>query len=132
MIAPETPLDEASTDGISRRRVLKRIGGGVAIAWTAPVLTSLRTPALAQASPRCTTFDCTNSCPQPSDCPPPCTCGPFLTTSDECFCATDFPTTMTFRCRRDSDCPPLPGHLPGHCFRTTNCPTDSLCGYCKV
>lgn len=36
-------------DGISRRRMLKRIGAGAAIAWSAPVLTSLRIPAFAQA-----------------------------------------------------------------------------------
>jgi hypothetical protein len=34
---------------ISRRRMLKRVGAGAAIAWSAPVLSSLRTPAFAQA-----------------------------------------------------------------------------------
>jgi hypothetical protein len=48
---PEIPLDESPADGISRRKVLKRIGAGMAIAWTAPVLTSLKTPAFAQESP---------------------------------------------------------------------------------
>jgi hypothetical protein len=39
---------------ISRRRMLKRIGAGAAIAWSAPVLSSLRTPAFAQPYPaRC-------------------------------------------------------------------------------
>lgn len=37
-----------SPDQISRRRMLKRIGAGAAIAWSAPVLSSLRTPAFAQ------------------------------------------------------------------------------------
>lgn len=45
---PERPFDDSAFDGISRRRVLKRIGSGVAIAWTAPILTSIRTPAFAQ------------------------------------------------------------------------------------
>jgi len=40
-------------DQISRRSMLKRIGAGAAVAWTAPVLSSLRMPAYAQATPRC-------------------------------------------------------------------------------
>jgi hypothetical protein len=39
---------------ISRRRMLKRVGAGAAIAWSAPILSSLRTPAFARAYPaRC-------------------------------------------------------------------------------
>ena len=34
---------------ISRRRMLKRIGAGAAVAWTAPVLTSIRTSAFGQS-----------------------------------------------------------------------------------
>jgi hypothetical protein len=33
---------------ISRRRMLKRVGAGAAVAWSAPILSSLRTPAFAQ------------------------------------------------------------------------------------
>lgn len=36
---------------ISRRRMLKRVGAGVAVAWTAPILTSVRVPAYAQTTP---------------------------------------------------------------------------------
>jgi hypothetical protein len=43
--------DRDASSGISRRRMLKRVGAGAAIAWTAPVLTSIRTPAFAQGSP---------------------------------------------------------------------------------
>jgi hypothetical protein len=46
-------------DRVSRRRMLKRIGAGAAIAWTTPILTSIRTPAFA-ASPACGPFDCSN------------------------------------------------------------------------
>jgi hypothetical protein len=57
------------TDGISRRKMLKRIGAGAAIAWSAPVLTSIRTPAFAQTGP-----------PPPPGCDPGQTCSacPFL------------------------------------------------------
>jgi hypothetical protein len=37
--------------GLSRRTMLKRIGAGTAIAWSAPVLSSLRTPAFAGYPP---------------------------------------------------------------------------------
>ena len=43
----------AERHGISRRRMLKRIGAGAAVAWTAPVLTSIRTPAFAQYPGAC-------------------------------------------------------------------------------
>jgi len=48
---PEKSEIGVSETGISRRKMLKRIGAGAAVAWTAPVLTSLRTPALAVESP---------------------------------------------------------------------------------
>jgi hypothetical protein len=44
---------EILSEGISRRRMLKRIGAGAAVAWTAPVLTSIRTPAFAQTGAAC-------------------------------------------------------------------------------
>ena len=60
-----TPEELATREGISRRKMLKRIGAGAAIAWTAPVLTSIKTPAFAA------------SCGPPSPCPPEnCGCSP--------------------------------------------------------
>ena len=47
-----TPEDLQGAGGISRRRMLKRIGAGAAVAWTAPIITSVRVPAFAQ-SPSC-------------------------------------------------------------------------------
>jgi hypothetical protein len=44
-------LSDEAQNRVSRRRMLKRIGTGAAVAWTAPVLTSIRTPAFAQGSP---------------------------------------------------------------------------------
>jgi hypothetical protein len=37
-----------SPGSVSRRAMLKRIGAGAAVAWSAPVITSIRTPAFAQ------------------------------------------------------------------------------------
>jgi hypothetical protein len=45
------PEEPRGAGGISRRRMLRRMGAGVAIAWTAPILTSVRVPAYAQVSP---------------------------------------------------------------------------------
>lgn len=47
------PDDPQGAGSISRRRMLKRLGTGVAVAWTAPILTSVRVPAYAQVSPGC-------------------------------------------------------------------------------
>lgn len=40
--------DREIQDRISRRRMIKRLGAATAVAWTAPVLSSLGTPAFAQ------------------------------------------------------------------------------------
>jgi hypothetical protein len=127
-VTEERPSGGSSAAGISRRTARKRIGAGAAIAWTAPVLTSLRTPAFA-ASPACITFDCKDMCPKPSACGPPCACGPFITVNDDCFCANLFLTTMTTVCAKDSDCPPFPG-LKGRCVLAKNCVPFHMCAYC--
>jgi len=47
------PLEESQVGGgISRRQMLQRIGAGAAVAWTAPVLMTVKSPAFAQ-SPSC-------------------------------------------------------------------------------
>jgi hypothetical protein len=65
---------EKVTNGISRRRMLKRIGAGAAVAWSAPILSSLRTPAFAQyEQPQCVAATCTTfvECSGPN---PDCVC----------------------------------------------------------
>ena len=52
-MAPIDPSDVPSDPSpISRRRMIKRLGAGAAVAWTAPVLLSVKTPAFS-ASPAC-------------------------------------------------------------------------------
>jgi hypothetical protein len=46
-----SPEEIEVSEGISRRRMLKRIGAGAAVAWSAPILTSIKTPAFAQSGP---------------------------------------------------------------------------------
>lgn len=73
-MAPERPDVATSVEGVSRRRMLKRMGAGAAVAWSAPILTSLRTPAFAQGSPRCVPFDLCGG--NPDFCGPNSACGP--------------------------------------------------------
>jgi hypothetical protein len=74
----ESPMERLDKSSISRRRLLKRLGAGTVVAWSAPILTSVRTPAFAQYPTVC---DCSES-----DCVPPVQhfehCGPLL----QCDC----------------------------------------------
>src|SRR6266540_554312 len=95
---PVEPDIGVSDEGLSRRRMLKRIGAGAAVAWTAPILTSIKTPAFA-ASPGC-------DCP-PLDCknlqPGPCAtgfCAPHHG-GGGCICVCAFGCGP---CTRDEDC----------------------------
>ena len=73
-MVPETRGFEEAAARISRRRMLKRIGAGAAVAWSAPIITSLHTPAFAASGGSCSgcaPFDCNNpafTCQNPS-CP---------------------------------------------------------------
>jgi hypothetical protein len=95
--------DQPSADDrnrVSRRRMLKRIGAGTAVVWTAPVLTSIQTPAFAQASPGCDClpFDCS---PNAQTCPDGnCWCTPHHG-GGPCVC---FSEGKCFPCSSDDDC----------------------------
>ena len=54
-MSDEPTADDQNT--VTRRRMLKRIGAGAAVAWTTPILTTMRTPAFA-ASPGPCREDC--------------------------------------------------------------------------
>jgi len=62
---PKEPVEPS--EGISRRRMLKRIGVGAAIAWTAPVLTSIHTPAFAASLGPCDWSVCVGLCAAQND-----------------------------------------------------------------
>jgi hypothetical protein len=119
---------EDSSEGISRRKLLKRGAAGAAVVWTAPILTSMRTSAFA-ATQQCVTFDCNNLCQQPGGCDNPlCPCGPFTAVSDGCFCASHYLPGVD--CASDSDCPPFEGLSPGRCVPSNNCGVPHECLYC--
>jgi hypothetical protein len=96
--------EEKVTSGVTRRRLMKRAGAGAALVWAAPVLSSLSTPAYAQASPVCGT-----GCPA---CPPdlcgsdargPCLCFPPIDGST-CVC-TSPRACAGIECDSDAGCP---------------------------
>src|SRR6266545_6958811 len=82
-------------EGISRRRMLKRVGAGAAVAWSAPVLTSLRVPAFAQSAL------CPNGCAdilcfseEEFICGGGGTCICTRTTENDCFCGEGVPVQL--------------------------------------
>lgn len=87
-------LDREVQDRISRRRMIKRLGAATAVAWTAPVLSTLGgTPAFAQDQPcsECTALGQIGDvhCAEQVDCGAeptgnPCSC--LRTIDDRCAC----------------------------------------------
>jgi len=107
-------------DGISRRRMLKRIGAGAAVAWSAPVLTSLASPAFAQ-TPTCSEpcdFVCGDEARQ---------CGPSDCELDFCLCEQT--TENTCLCAQDAFCDQLrPCETSADCINGGSCVLDTCCG----
>jgi hypothetical protein len=96
-----------SQDRVSRRRALKRIGTGAAIAWSAPILTSLRAPAFAQATGPCAEHqgDCIRGCTGELPCNNGCFC--MQRHSDKaCVCIGG---GLCAVCSQDVDCDPITG-----------------------
>jgi hypothetical protein len=106
----ERPVDEErSPERISRRKALKRIGAaGAAAAWTAPLLSSLRTPAFAASvvcGPACPDFNCGAFQVCGSGGIDICVCDQTIET--RCFCWANFfcSDPGATACASSSDCP---------------------------
>jgi hypothetical protein len=101
-VDPEAGLN----DSISRRSALKRIGAGAAIAWSVPVLTSLNTPAYAQASAApCGGSNCLQGCTGSLQCGEGCYC--MQRHSDKaCVCIGG---GICRTCSTDEDCTAVTG-----------------------
>lgn len=99
--------EASQVERISRRRALKRIGAaGAAVAWSAPLLSSLRTPAFAQASPRCREgFSCGGDFETCSD-SPFCVC---TSTVDGAECLDTNCTGLGVGCTTNDQCETLVG-----------------------
>lgn len=117
--------DRPEIEGISRRRMLKRIGAGAAIAWSAPVLTSFRAPAFA-VSPVCQ--GCGGVCGTPP-CPPPldiCIC---LSDENGVFhCGGNFFCAGATTCATSADCVTAKG--PGWFCQADGCFGSCGSGVC--
>src|SRR5947209_19928944 len=103
-----------SENKISRRSMLKKAGLVGAVAWSAPVLTSLATPAGAaplRGSRKCTTQDRTGGTAACHFCTPPTCPGTqcgfcFPTTTGCCFCTNNFFCNNVSNCTNRGQCPP--------------------------
>jgi hypothetical protein len=107
---------------LSRRRMLKRIGAGAAVAWSAPVLSSLRTPAFAQYPPpheECRGATCAAfiPCSGPN---PDCVC---VTTSE----GTGTCTPGSTLCSTLAICGPGGACAPGTFCAVDTCCVDPVC-----
>jgi len=105
-----TPEELEPKEGISRRKMMKRIGAGAAIAWTAPILTSISTPAFATVAP--------------SNCDPGQTCQPACDVLRPChapFNCACFPSVADQTCT----CGDL---KDGLCASFTPCSSQADCG----
>jgi hypothetical protein len=117
-----SPEELEPKEGISRRRMIKRIGAGAAIAWTAPILTSVRTPAFA-ATPTCVTGDC--ACGDPCNVPIPCH------DRTDCNCwvhASSRSCTCLFFVQSCGDFGLCPGGADSECGAGLCC-VDTCCGF---
>jgi hypothetical protein len=106
--------EEIRDNDLSRRRLLKRMGAGAAIAWSAPVLQSLVSPAFAQygtPAPECRGATCATFVPC-SGSNPDCVC--VSTDQGLGFCVPG-----STACAPLLDCPCPPGSV---------CAVDTCCG----
>jgi hypothetical protein len=111
--------DERDKQGLSRRDVLKRAAVAGVVAWSAPVISSLRTPAFAQYG-GCEAPSCNFG--EPCDCGA-CAARPVL---DPCLCsALGFCTSDTPVCQTDADCEAHFFGVPGS--RCVPCGFDPVC-----
>ncbi len=118
-----SPEELEPKEGISRRKMIKRIGAGAAVAWTAPILTSIKTPAFA-AYGVCTGND-NCGCSIPCNVAIPCngTCNCWVSSPDnggQCKCLF-----FVQFCGQFADCPGGQGDCdrlaPGTCCVQTCC-----------
>jgi hypothetical protein len=111
--------EEVRDNDLSRRRLLKRMGAGAAIAWSAPVLQSLVSPAFAQygtPAPECQGATCATFIPCSSG-NPDCVC---VSTDEGGFCIPG-----STQC---AGLPLCPGGTSAECPAGTVCAVGTCCG----
>jgi hypothetical protein len=116
---------EEEVSRISRRRLLKRLGLGTAVATLTPIVTSLGVEALAGNCPpcegSCDSFVCGGSLQQ---CGSNCGIGDGYCSGDtdgNCFCWADSFCSEVSDCSSNADCPAGYACIPGTCCGTNKC-----------
>jgi hypothetical protein len=123
-------MEEGTTvQKVSRRRMLKRIGTGAAVAWLTPIVTSLGSPAEARPEP-CVEPNCSWTCGGSLvqcglDGIAGCLCSTDV--DGNCFCWEDYFCRGLAICTVNSDCPP--GYA---CIRSTCCGTNKCLPVCGI
>jgi hypothetical protein len=100
-----------TSEGIDRRRMLKRIGAAGAIAWATPVISSLTTPAHAATSfvtcgHTCIHCDSNDDLCGAAGAFQQCFCTPHVG-ADECYCGEEVFCSSTHACETDENCSDL-------------------------
>ena len=123
-------MDAEKRGEISRRTALKRMATGAAIAWSAPILTSLRTPAFAtNGSPVCASCEgplCSGAIPVCGQGADGFACICVETVRGDCACINNFDACgLGDECSSDAGCP-----SDWRCFLDQCCasPAVGLCG----
>jgi hypothetical protein len=124
-------LENVTTEGISRRRMIKRIGAGAAIAWSAPILSSIKAPAFAQRD-KCPETGCEDrfapcgdgGC-QTGACTAGLGCFKTDDTEGNCHCAQNIFCSCVSACVSSSDCAP-----DQFCITDTGCGSGGVCVNC--
>jgi hypothetical protein len=117
--------EERTASKISRRRLIKRMGIGTAVAWLTPVVTSLGSHAEAGCI-ECGSQDCSWTCGGVlfqcgQGCGPlgDAYCSPDV--DGVCFCWENSFCSQVSDCVQNSDCPPGYACIPGTCCGTNKC-----------
>jgi hypothetical protein len=132
--------EEHDHTGLSRRHALKRIGIAGAVAWTAPVISSIRTPAYAQ-SPACEPWECGDPI---VECGIACGASPCVCDVDverNTYCWDNYscdPACGAIACTSSADCAPIGSGnwrcITSCCGQTCAppCGECDLCGNVKI
>jgi hypothetical protein len=120
--------EERTASKMTRRRLIKRLGVGTAVAWLTPVVTSLGSKAVAGGCPACDGNECScqwscggSLCQCGQGCGP---LGAAYCSSDvdgKCFCWEDSFCSEVTDCATNADCPSGYACIPGTCCGTNKC-----------
>src|SRR2546425_252827 len=120
---------ERHESSVSRRTMLKRIGAAGAVAWVAPVISSLNTPAFAASlatHPECERATCDNFLPC-SSANPDCVC---VSSDQGGFCVPGSTPCPDITCNTSADCASGSFCATGTCCGVGVCLPLALTGQC--